>query len=172
MRNLIISKGHYDWIPFCFGTIKQEGNFEVFVLLKELQQQAHNYPDLCSSAVYEQRKCDLMYVCKVLGIKKLSNLGVVDDIDYDGLVVTVELKILLEGVKVVYVPFDTVLYHILKEMERHINVIILGYGNVVGTKVIDLSEEEFELKKNSWGKMLAVPETMCIYTISRKETFC
>lgn len=151
--NLIVSLDSYSWINACTGRIiEAPAKFQVLIVCKDYRPILY-CPNLCDDAIYAQRSNDLFTLGKELGIKKISNLGhLQDDIDLKKLATQLHLSLMFGGIKTVIYQFNNSLDVMLRSF-KDINK--LTYGAKVDGEL-----EVFELDNLAWNKKAYLQELM------------
>lgn len=160
-RKLIIAINTYDWIPYVAGTILQEkDNFEVLRIFSDQNNSIFWCRNLCSSAIFEQRRFDFNKICKSLGVKKASSLNyneaIFDESYVKSMITKLRVFIMFNLVSEIYIPNNILLVNIFKELGKLSNSTVYIYGNNCETEEIKkvILEQENYVEKIELRKLM------------------
>jgi hypothetical protein len=148
MRTLILSNTTYAWVKYCVGEILKDPNkIQLIVVYKDDDRPLYRMDSLCEDAVYAQRSCDLFKLGKLLGIKKISNLGYYqDDIDLEKFSAQIQLSIMLGGVGKVIYQYTPIFENILKTIRKNSNVELWAYDTSPDSESYDAEINELTMQ--------------------------
>lgn len=174
MDKLIISNGHYDWINRCSGMIlKSPEEFELMILYNEYERPMYICKKLCKEAVYAQRLYDLSKICRAIGLKRAYNLkNSFGDLNIEELVIQLQLKILIQGIKEIYYPDDPILNRVMFLIPSKIAVDLYKYGKFGEVKkAVYLNLDELISKARLRKHMVGFSEDVNEIGFSASEIF-
>uniref|UniRef100_A0A6M3JK83 Uncharacterized protein n=1 Tax=viral metagenome TaxID=1070528 RepID=A0A6M3JK83_9ZZZZ len=159
-NNLVISMDSYSWILYAIGHISRSPeSYIVLVVTNDSVIPIHNAQDLHEDVVYLQRYYDLKKVGRYLGISKITNLRYHPSrVDIAKLVATLQIQIMLGGIKDIIYQKSFLLDEILAKMDKRsqFDLNIMSYGQDVGNIQIELTEDERSKKGCLIGSLMGI----------------
>ena len=163
-KGLIISMDSYSWILYAIGHISRSPeNYTILVVTNDSVIPIYNAQSLHEEVVYLQRYYDLKRVGRYLGIPKITNLRYhPSKIDIAKLIATLQIQIMLGGIKDIIYQKSSLLDEILTKMDKRgqFDLNIMSYGQDGGNIQVELTKGEYIIKSFLIRMLAGIPENI------------
>jgi len=163
-KGLIISVDSYSWILHAIGHISRSPeNYTILVVTNDSVIPIYNAQSLHEEVVYLQRYYDLKRVGRYLGIPKITNLRYhPSKIDIAKLIATLQIQIMLGGIKDIIYQKSSLLDEILTKMDKRgqFDLNIMSYGQKDGNIQVELTKGEYIIKSFLIRMLAGIPENI------------
>lgn len=175
MKSLVVSYNSYSWIKFASGLISRSPNeYQVIIVDSDDKTPILGYNRLCSDAIYIQRRCDILNVGNVLGLKSVSNLNYNSNSSLKDMILNLQVTIMLQKPRVILYQNKGILNSLFSIINDKFKIPTYSFGiniNNVECKKVVLTEDEIRLKNSFKDLLVGINDKFYVTGYPKIEKF-